>query len=382
MIEALADSVAQMHCRAACTPDFGGSERVAATIEQISDAIASALSTDDLSGLLEAWQGQAKAALSSNAGCIDARQRHGYVRRCHGDLHLGNICMFDGRPTPFDALEFNEEMASIDVLYDIAFVIMDMIESDLRPLANAFLNRYLGATRDYSGLVLLPLFISMRAAVRALVAASRPVVNPLEPTARERLVLAGGALRPAGVPKLVAIGGLSGSGKSTVARRIAPAMGGCVGAVVLRSDVARKRMIGVAPEHPLDDAGYQPEVTSRVYAQLHKDARRALAAGSSVILDATYVSLGDRAQAKLVARNAGVAFNGIWLTCGQAELRRRILERGADASDASPDVLSRQSDRDQGADDWTAVDSEAGFENTVRHVLEEVQNPADRFVFA
>jgi uncharacterized protein len=378
LIEALADCVAQMHCRAARTPDFGGSERVAATIAQIYEMIASLPCADDLRDLLEAWRNRAKAALSRNAGYVDARRRHGYVRRCHGDLHLGNICIFEGRPTPFDALEFNEEMASIDVLYDIAFTAMDMIERDLQPLANAFLNRYLGATRDYSGLVLLPLFISMRAAVRALVAASRPVADRLEPTARDRLVFAGKALDPAGAPKLIAIGGLSGSGKSTIARRIAPGLAGHVGAVVLRSDVARKRMIGVAPEHPLGDAGYQPEVTARVYAQLHKDARRTLMSGSSAILDATYVSMGDRAQAKLVARKAGVEFHGIWLTCGPAELHRRILDRGADASDASPEVLNRQLGRDPGANDWVAVNSEAGFENTVKHVLEEVQHIADR----
>ncbi len=382
LVEALADSVAEMHCRAARTPEFGGGERVAATIAQISEAIASSPSGNDLSDSLETWRGRAQAALSANAGYIDARRRHGYVRRCHGDLHLGNICMFQGRPTPFDALEFNEEMASIDVLYDIAFTVMDMIERDLRPLANAFLNRYLGATRDYSGLVLLPLFISMRAAVRALVAASRPVANPLEPTARERLVFVGRALGSGGVPKLVAIGGLSGTGKSTIARRIAPGLAGHVGAVVLRSDVARKRMLGAAPEQPLGDYAYRPEVTARVYGQLHKDARRTLASGASAILDATYLSPADRARAERVARNAGVAFHGIWLTCEQAELRRRILERGTDASDASPEVLNRQLTHDPGAGEWTGVESGADCQTTVRHVLEEVQYISDRVAFA
>jgi uncharacterized protein len=369
LIESLADVVAQMHDKAPRTPDFGGAVRVLATIRQIADGIAEAPKVSALTDLLARWRIRAEAALDTNARRFDTRRRHGFVRRCHGDLHLGNICMFDGRPTPFDALEFNEEMASIDVLYDIAFIIMDLMERDLRPLSNAFLNRYLSATRDYSGLALLPLFISMRAAVRALVAACRPVQDSLEPSVAQRLTFASESLSEAATPRLIAIGGLSGSGKSTIARRVAPQTGNGTGAVLLRSDVARKRLFNVAPEERLPDGAYGKEVSSRVYLQLARDAGRAVAAGSSAILDATFLSIEERWRVESVAERAGVRFTGIWLDCDPEELRRRVSARGRDASDAEITVLNRQLACHPGAESWVPVFAGGGVGETVTSVL-------------
>lgn len=369
LVEALADVVAEMHDKAPRTPDFGGADRVRATIRQIADGIAEAPKNGALTNLLALWRTRAEAALTANARRFDTRQKHGFVRRCHGDLHLGNICMFDGRPTPFDALEFNEEMASIDVLYDIAFTVMDMMERELRPLSNAFLNRYLSATRDYSGLALLPLFISMRAAVRALVAAYRPVLDPLEPSAAERLSFANESLSEAATPRLIAIGGLSGSGKSTIARRVAPQIGIGTGAVLLRSDVARKRLFNVVPEESLPDGAYRKEVSRRVYLQLARDAGRAVAAGSSAILDATFLLVEDRWRVEKVAERAGIRFIGIWLDCDPEELRRRVSARGRDASDADIAVLNRQLERHPGPERWISVSAGGGVGETVADVL-------------
>lgn len=372
-IRRLADVVAQMHRTAPLAPEFGGAARVRATVHQIHGSIAGTPAATRLAPQVVRWREEADAAVDRHARRLDTRRRHGFVRRCHGDLHLGNIVVHRGRPTPFDALEFNEEMASTDVLYDIAFTIMDLVEREQRPLANAFLNRYLGATRDHSGLALLPLFVSMRAAVRALVAAMSALRDPHAPTADERLDFARRALVPGPPPRLVAVGGLSGSGKSTVAREIAPRLGGSIGAVVLRSDEIRKRLHGVDPETALPAAAYAPEVTRRVYATLSRAAARTLGAGETAILDATFVDVGERARVEELAARAGAAFRGLWLACEPPELAHRLTDRGEDASDADVTVLRSQLALDPGAGSWTEIPAEGPLRQTVARVLAELQ---------
>ena len=146
------------------------------TLSQIAEAISQANRTDEIASHLADWRKTASAAISSSSRHLDTRRRHGYVRRCHGDLHLANICLFEGRPTPFDAIEFSEEVGTVDILYDLAFLIMDLWGRGLRAQANRVMNRWLAERRnadDLDGLALLPLFLSMRAAIRAKVAAPR-----------------------------------------------------------------------------------------------------------------------------------------------------------------------------------------------------------------
>ncbi|TMV09023.1 hypothetical protein FGK63_07840 [Ruegeria sediminis] len=377
LAEALADTVAKMHLGAPVAPEFGGAARVKATIEQISEAIETSPAAADLKDPLTDWRSRAQSELDKRTAQLNARRRHGYVRRCHGDLHLGNICLIDGRPTPFDALEFNEEMASTDVIYDIAFIVMDMLERGLRDQANAFLCRYLSATRDYSGLGLLPLFISMRAAVRALVAASRKEPDPHEPGAGERLAFAIRALRDQAKPRLIAIGGLSGSGKSTIARRAAPQIGRGIGAVVLRSDVARKHMFGVSPEDRLPEDAYGPGTTELVYTRLLRDAGRVLRQGFPAVVDATFLSPFEREQVRLAARRAGVPFCPIWMDCGPKTLRARISARTGDASDADVGVLEKQLALRAEAGDWTRVPADGSVEDTAALALAAIRSGSD-----
>ena len=189
---------------------------------------------------------------------LDRRGAAGKVRRCHGDLHLRNVCLFEGKPTLFDCLEFSDELASVDVLYDLAFLLMDLEHRGLADFANLVLNRYLDLTGEDDGLAALPLFLSLRAAIRAHVTAAameRAAQSAAEPAmaaeARRYLELAAQFLRPRSC-RLIAIGGLSGTGKSTLAAALAP----CLGARVLRSDVIRKRLFGVAPETQLPASAY------------------------------------------------------------------------------------------------------------------------------
>ena len=188
----------------------------------------------------------------------------GKVRRCHGDLHLRNICLLDGKPVLFDCIEFSDEIASIDVLYDLAFLLMDLEHRNLQDLANQGLNRYLDLTDEDAGLAALPLFVSLRAAVRAHVtaAAASSIGSPDEferkrEEARRYLDLALTVLEPQ-LPRLIAIGGLSGAGKSTIAQALAPTFGTRPGARVLRSDVIRKRLWGVMPESRLPSRPMNP----------------------------------------------------------------------------------------------------------------------------
>ena len=196
------------------------------------------------------------------------RGAHGRVRRCHGDLHLRNITLLNGIPTPFDAIEFDESIASIDVLYDLAFLLMDLWERELPAEANLVLNRYLWKTsqpaRELEGLAALPLFMSLRAAVRAKVEALRllELGQGAEQGAEARRYFGvSGSLLTETRPCLIAIGGISGSGKSTVAAHIAARFGRAPGAVHFRSDIERKRFFGVEEHSRLPPSAYSHATT-------------------------------------------------------------------------------------------------------------------------
>ena len=235
-----------------------------------------------------------REALAGLSPLLEARARGGYVRHCHGDLHLRNIVEIEGKPVLFDAIEFDDSLATIDVLYDLAFLLMDLGKRDLEAHANAVLNAYLdaeGSSGNLLGLAALPLFLSMRAMIRAKVEILRAskadrgeIREQARSEARAYFELARDFLAPADGPRLVAIGGLSGSGKSTVAAAIAPHVGAFPGAVHVRSDVERKRLFGVAPETRLPDQAYAAEISDEVYAICRKRARLALQPGGRLSL--------------------------------------------------------------------------------------------------
>ena len=203
--------------------------------------------------------------------------------------------LIDGEPTLFDAVEFSDEVASGDVLYDLAFLLMDLEERSLRGAANRLINRYLAPEppEALAGLAALPLFLSLRAAIRAKVEAAG--ADRLDGAARDEALelarryfdSAAGFLRYV-PPRLVAVGGLSGAGKSALAVALAPRLGRAPGALMLRSDVERKAMFGVDETSRLPDSAYAPEVTRDVYQRIDDKARRALRAGQAVVLDATF----------------------------------------------------------------------------------------------
>jgi aminoglycoside phosphotransferase family enzyme/predicted kinase len=299
-------------------------------------------------------------ALETHAERLDRREALGKLRRCHGDLHLRNICVLDGVPYPFDCIEFNDQIANVDVLYDLAFLLMDLWHRGFRSYANLVANRYFDESDNEDGFVLLPFFMAVRAAVRAHVTAtqaesSRDKVQALAAEARSYFSLATELLgeRP---PRLIAIGGLSGSGKSTIAEAVAPLLGMPPGARIVESDRIRKAMHGVSAETRLDAAAYRPEVSEKVYAEIGRQAAEILAAGGSVVADAVF----DRPENRRMLADAvqhHARFDGFWLDLPPDKLRDRVARRPRGPSDADLAVLDTQLARSPGPIEWRRLDA-------------------------
>lgn len=293
------------------------------------------------------------------------RGRRGLARRIHGDLHLGNIVLLEGRPVLFDAIEFSALIASGDVFYDLAFLLMDLSERGLAAPANIVLNRYLIETKraeDLDALAALPFFLSMRAAIRAKVTAARlEQAQPgqkeaIEHGARNYFAFACRVIEPP-APVLVAVGGLSGTGKSLLARALAPELGATPGAVILRSDVERKMLFGRDEHDKLPQEAYAPAMTARIYAVIADKARRAVAAGHCAIVDAVFAKVQERAVMQQSAAALGVAFHGLFLEADIATRTARVDGRSRDASDADAAVVRIQEEYDLAGLDWIRIDA-------------------------
>jgi uncharacterized protein len=299
------------------------------------------------------------------------RGEGGFVRRCHGDLHLRNIVLLDGEATLFDAVEFSDEIATGDVLYDLAFLLMDLEERGLRAAANRLFNRYLAfePPEASTGLVALPLFLSLRAAIRAKVEAAN--AERLDGDKRKearalahRYFDCAVYFLVAAPPRLVAVGGLSGVGKSALTGVLAPEIGRAPGALWLRSDVERKAMFGVDETVHLPASAYASDVTRDIYERLIVKTRTALRAGQSVLVDATFAAAAERSAVAAVATEADVAFVGLFLDAPLATRLERIGSRRADASDADADVARRQTAERLDEDGWAAIAASGSLSDT------------------
>jgi uncharacterized protein len=305
------------------------------------------------------------AAITENEPLLRAREGQGKVRLCHGDVHLRNIVLRDGAPVLFDAIEFDDSMATVDILYDLAFVLMDLWQRDLHAHANLLFNRYLWRCpeieQELQGLAALPLFLALRAAIRARVTAALGKLDPAAQEARRlearRFFAAAEDFLAPQMTRLVAIGGFSGSGKSTLAQELAPKIGSAPGAVHLRSDIERKRLAGVGECERLPDEAYRPAMSDKVYARLREQTEIALRAGQSVIVDAVHAKPEERAALAAVAASTGARFNGLWLDAPVEALVSRVEARKADASDATAAVVRQQISWDPGRLDWVCLDA-------------------------
>jgi aminoglycoside phosphotransferase family enzyme/predicted kinase len=361
MIE-LTSQIASFHQSAERRPDHGGAAALAAVLETNHGCLTAAREAGLSAERIAEVRLKSLERLALVGAVLDRRRAEGKVRRCHGDLHLRNVCLFENRPTLFDCLEFSEELASIDILYDLAFLLMDLEHHGLGDFASLVLNRYLDLTGEDDGLPAMRLFLSTRAAIRAHVTATvleRTAGSGAGPAmaaeARRYLDLAAQFLQQRSC-RVVAIGGLSGTGKSTLAAALAPGLG----ARVLRSDAIRKQLFGVALETRLPASAYTPQASHRVYETLRRRARDALEAGYSVIIDAVSLKPEERRSFAAITEAAAVPFSGLWLEAPAATMDRRLQARRHDASDASPEVLAQQLGQDPGPLDWVRVDASGG----------------------
>jgi len=356
LVASFAEQVIAFHASAERRLDKGGAAAIRATAADVADNLRAVSSSVLAPADIEDWARCIDDAFSGEAALLDTRRDSGFVRLCHGDMHLANICVVDGRPALFDCIEFNDDIACIDVLFDLAFALMDLLYHGLPEAANLVLSRYLSATRDFSGLPAMPAFLSLRAAIRAMALGMNASTDTGVAGARCYLALAGALLaRP--VKCLVAVGGLSGTGKSTLAAALACRIAPGAGAPVVSSDVVRKRLMGVAPEQALPQEAYSPEISAKVYSRLFQDVAAALAAGQAVIADATFVRPQDRQRLRETAAAAGAPFHGLWLEAPADVLRGRVAARRGDPSDADVGVLERQMREEVGMIDWARLDS-------------------------
>jgi uncharacterized protein len=324
-----------------------------------------------------------KRNLVGHRTALIARAAGGYVRRCHGDLHLRNIVLIDRKPVLFDAIEFDETIATIDILYDLAFLVMDLLHRGFRELACRLLNRYLwasGSARDdIAGLSLLPMYLAIRACIRAAVLGAQRELTGRAHLQADLSAYLSEALsylnpEPAGV---IAIGGLSGSGKSTISDLVAPSVGRAPGAIQLRSDIERKKRFGVAQTVRLDAAAYNDHVSDDIYSSLCELADLAIHSDRSVIVDATFLEERWRRQAAAIAQDHRAFFHGIWLTGGGALLASRLRRRGKDVSDATVSVLQSQLQENVGVLDWHRIDASQVADQVASEIRSLIRGGAD-----
>ncbi len=366
---ALADAVAASHARAAAAPEPQAAEAPDRVARQLAEAFARHRGIFD-TGPAATFNEAMAAALAASRSLRLKRAGEGATRRCHGDLHLANIVLVGGRPRLFDALEFDERLARIDVLYDLAFLLMDLEARGQRPAASLVVNRYLTATALMAGgrtqhdaaLGCLAPFAALRAGIRGLVAADRSAqLSGIEAKAKAgqaRVAFAHAcALMAQERPGLMVIGGLSGTGKSTVAAHIAPDLARPAGALHLRSDIERKTMAGLPETAKLHHSHYTPQASAAVYRRLYDRAGAALSGGFPVIVDAVFAHPEERAAIEAIAHDRGAPFHALWLEAPREVLEARVGQRRGDASDADRRVVEMQLAYDTGEIAWPRLDA-------------------------
>lgn len=354
-LDVLAHEVASLHLHAAVAPvdsSFGNPTGIHKVVQACLDVLAKTLLPSEMkSGLssLDSWTNQEFDRLKR---VMVERKEQGHVRECHGDLHLGNLVMFRGKPTLFDCLEFNPELRWIDVVCDVAFLVMDLIDRKAEPFAWRVLNEWLQQTGDYPGLRLLKYYLTYRALVRAKVAALRlHQTNLTEREIRRQSELLQSYLNLAeqmtrsNPQKIILMHGVSGCGKSFVARKLVSFLG----AVRIRSDVERKRLLGNWPalrkEGVTDKEMYSPAATVQTYRRLHDLTREVIECGYSAVVDAAFLRQSDRQLFVSLAEELGVSIRIVHCTAPDEVLKSRIQQRlsqGHDPSDANLEVLDRQ----------------------------------------
>jgi aminoglycoside phosphotransferase family enzyme/predicted kinase len=330
--------------------DLGSPQVIHSTVFQVFDRLASLLKGNQDAEKVVLLKRAVKREYGVNEAYFAERRARGFVRECHGDLHLGNIALINDRPVPFDCIEFDPALRWIDVMNEIAFTVMDLLHYQMPPLAYRLLNAYLEDTGDYDGVRLLPFYLAHRATVRAMVSAIRCRQPGLDDWAKQEAVadyrdlitLADERLSHH-EPVLIITHGLPGSGKTTFAQTALEKLQ----LIRVRSDVERKRLFGLSKlsdsnAHP--EGIYRADATSLTYRRLHELSENLLRSGARVIVDAAFLQQDERESFRRLADKMKIPFALASLRASPATLHTRIVQRresGNDASEADLSVLEK-----------------------------------------
>ncbi|WP_375741459.1 AAA family ATPase [Pseudomonas boanensis] len=388
-IDALAAQIASFHMAApqvAAEHPLGTPEAVMAPVRQNFEQIRPFLTEKADLQQLEALEAWAETSFERLKPLLTQRKQDGFIRECHGDIHLGNATLINGQVVLFDCIEFNEPFRFTDVYADIAFIAMDLEDRGLKSLSRRLVSEYLEHTGDYQGLELLNFYKAYRALVRAKIAlfslAHQADAVQKAATLRQYRNYAGLAESYSAIPSpfLAITHGVSGSGKSHVALRLVEALG----AIRLRSDVERKRLFG---DQPNEQAGlksgiYNDDASAATYARLNQLAKIALHAGFPVVIDATFLKHAQREAARDVAEETGTPFLILDCHAPDAVIASWIAQRqalGGDPSDATMDVVhAQQASREAlDASEQTQskridTDQEASLDNLVERIRQHL----------
>ncbi|NDP37368.1 MAG: AAA family ATPase [Rhodoferax sp.] len=347
----LAGTVSAFHQAAAVAPQdspFGAPPQVIAPMRDNFDALRDGLPATGLPSRLKALHAWTEAQFAQHTPLLQARKQAGWVRECHGDLHLANLVLIDQRVRMFDGIEFSDSLRWIDVASEVAFTYVDLLAHQQSGLADWFIDEYLSRTGDYEAAALLRFYGVYRAMVRAKVAAIRTRQTQDDGSEALAYIALAERLMTPPAPRLVITHGLSGCGKTVASNRLLLS-DAHASTLRLRSDVERKRLFGLSGSArsgaTLNQGIYALDAHGRTYGHLREQARRLLLSSWSVIVDATFPHRSDRDAFRALARECDVAFSILAPQATPAQLRERILARhalGQDASEATLDVLAQQ----------------------------------------
>ncbi len=347
-IEEMGQAVAEFHANAQTSEyisSFGTVDRIRESIDNNYKQTTKYIDRAQTQAQYTETKAYTDRFLSEHDELFQERVNNGFIRECHGDLHLRNVCRWHDKIRLFDCIEFNEPFRFVDTMYDVAFTVMDLEARGRKDLANRFLNTYVEQSGDWAGLQVLPLYLSRQAYVRAKVTSFLLDDAGIADADKEVAAQTAGAYYHQAWAytqprqgKLMMIAGLSGSGKSTLGKHIAQAIGG----VQLRSDAVRKHLGGIALLERGDASLYTPEMTARTYDRVLELGSKLAAQGFTVILDAKYDRVSLRATVIDLAQARRIPLQMIHCTAPKQVLRDRLQQRTGDIADATADLLASQ----------------------------------------
>lgn len=348
ILEELGKVVAQFHTQTIANDyirSFGEVEKIKAAIDENYNQSQKYIGIAQTQKQYQETKQFTDTFFSEKKDLFKQRQDNDKIRECHGDLHLKNICFWHNKIQLFDRIEFNESFRFVDVMYDVAFTVMDLDVRKRKDFSNIFLNTYLEQTGDWEGLQVLPLYLSRQAYVRAKVNSlliDDPAISEEDKqvaiqTAADYYRLAWEYTKTS-KGQLILMSGLSGSGKTTVAKQLAKQ----INAIHLRSDAVRKHLAGISLSQRGPDELYTPQMSQKTYDRLLELAKMLVRQGFSVILDAKYDRQKWRESAIASARSNSIPLRIVYCSAPIEVLRDRISQRTKDISDATPDLLVHQ----------------------------------------